>query len=91
MPTWITRTAYVVIVLVVGPLVAYWIAVAGTSHGLDGWGFIAVLFGLPVVFALLAGALLRVGPRGASAGAIGAAVATVAFVIVLVFVALETR
>ncbi len=87
----LARVVYVVIVLVVCPLLAYRVAVAGIGHGLDGRGFFLVLLGLPVVAAVLAAALLRVSKRGAAVGVTGAVTATVTLVVVLVFVTLAAR
>ena len=87
----LARAVYLTIVFVVCPLLAYRVAVAGIAYGLHGLGFFLVLFGLPVASAILAGGLLRVSKRRATAGAAGALAATFVLVVVLVFLTLESR
>jgi hypothetical protein len=87
----LVRAVYLVTTLVVGPLVAYWVAVAGIRYGLDWRGFALVLLGLPAALAVLAAGLLRVGKRGAAVGVAGAVTATISLVVALVFVYLAAR
>lgn len=82
---------YPVVALVVGPLVGYRLAVAGTTHGLGWVGFLLVLFGVPVVVALGVGVALRRSRRGATLGVAGAVAATVTLFVAVVFVALSTH
>jgi hypothetical protein len=73
---------YLLVVLLVCPLAAYSLAVDGLNHGLGWQGFLVVLFGLPVACAVLAARFLRIRRQGAAVGAIGAAFATFAFLLV---------
>lgn len=87
----IARSLYLVIAFVVCPLLAYRVAVAGIRYGLDGRGFLLVLFGLPPVAAVLGAVLLRVSKRRAAVGVAGAVTATIVLVVVLVFLTLSAR
>jgi cytochrome bd-type quinol oxidase subunit 2 len=85
------RAAYVFAAVVVCPLAAWSLAV-GTANDGSGWReFLLVLFGLPIVGALLAAALLRRRRREAALGAAGAVAATFVLVVALVFVTLSSR
>jgi hypothetical protein len=81
---------YVFVVVVVCPLVALNLAVAGVHHGFGWLGFFIVLLGLPVVGVVLGGVLLRSSSRAATLGATGAVAATFLLFIVLFFLALRT-
>ncbi len=81
---------YVFVVLIVCPLVALDLALAGVHHGFGWLGFFIVLLGLPVVVAVLGGVLLRRSSRAATLGATGAVAATFLFFLVLFFLALRT-
>jgi hypothetical protein len=81
---------FLVVVLFGCPLGAYWIAVDGLHYGLGWRGFLLVLFAVPVAGALLAGRLLRLGPRGRAAGAISALAATFVLAFAAFLIALRT-
>jgi hypothetical protein len=85
----VSTGVYAAVVLVVCPLVAYRIAVAAADHGVDTRGFLLILLGAPLVLAGIAGLVLRRTRRGTTAGALGGAAATAAFLVVLVFLTLE--
>lgn len=85
----VSTGVYAAVVLVVCPLVAYRVAVAAADHGVDTRGFLLILLGVPLVLAGTAGLLLRRTRRGTTAGALGGVAATVAFLVVLVFLTLE--
>jgi len=88
---YLVRGSYVLFAVVVCPLLAWNLAVGATNRGYGARGFFLVLFGLPVVAALLGAVLLRRRGREATVGAVGAVSATVVLVVVLVFVTLSSR
>ena len=87
----VVRGVYIVIALVVCPLLAWDLAVDATNRGFGWRGFLILLLGLPVIGAVLAAVLLRRRRREATFGAIGAIIATLVLVVILVFVTLSSR
>ena len=87
----VVRGVYIVIALVVCPLLAWDLAVDATNRGFGWRGFLILLLGLPVIGAVLAAVLLRRRRREATFGAIGAIIATLVLVVILIFVTLSSR
>ncbi|HUJ55291.1 MAG TPA: hypothetical protein VLW49_04815 [Gaiellaceae bacterium] len=87
----VVRAAYVFAAVVVCPLAAWNLAVGSANHGFGWRGFLVVLFGLPIVGALLAAALLRRRRSEAALAAVGAVVATFVLLVALALVTLSSR
>ena len=87
----LVRGFYIFVAVVVCPLLAWNLAVDATNRGLGWRGFFTLLFGLPILGAVLGAALLRRRRREATFGAIGALAATLVLVVVIVFVTLSSR
>lgn len=85
------RGVYIFVAVVVCPLLAWYLAVDATNRGFGSRGFFIVLFGMPLIAAVLAAILLRRRRREATFGAVAALTATIALVFVLVFVTLSSR
>jgi len=91
MSRYLTVGFYLLLVLVVGPLAAYWLAVAAGERGAGVRGFLLVLFGLPVVFGAVGGLALRRSRRTVTTGVATAVAATFLLLAVLVYLTLEAR
>jgi hypothetical protein len=81
----LARGAFILVAVVVCPLLAWDLAVGATNRGYGATGFFVLLLGIPLAGALLAAVVLRRRPREATFGAVGAVVATIVFVVALVF------
>lgn len=87
----VVRGVFMAVVVVVCPLLAWNLAVEATNRGFGWRGFFIVLLAVPVIGAVLTAAALRRRGREATLGAIGAVLATLILVVVLVFVTLSSR
>ena len=89
MNRYLVRGFDIFVAAVVCPLLAWHLAVDATNHGAGARGFFVLLLGVPIAGALVAALLLRRRRHEATFGAIGAVAATLALVVVLVFVTLS--
>ena len=91
MSRYLAGVLYLLLVLVIGPLAAYWLAVAAGERGAGVRGFLLLLFGLPVVFGAIGGLVLGRSRRTVTTGAVTSVTAAFVLLAVLVYVTLEAR